>query len=105
MEYGVTNMHMKVAYTWASGQRTFVMSSAIPAGAHEGDHFTVLYDPRYVKESRLATFDTFWKIPVYEAVLGVALTSFGVFTRSRRRVVFTAQASHSFDKKGVGLSV
>ena len=87
--YGRTNMRTEVAYTRDDGTRTVVMSSAVPAGARNGDRFTVLYSPDYVKNSVVYTFETFWSVPVYATVVGVVLTSLGLFARGRRRIVFT----------------
>jgi len=87
--YGRTNMHIEVAYTRDDGARTVVMSSLVPAGARNGDRFTVLYNPRRMKDSVVLTFDTFWSLPIYATVVGVVLTSLGLFARARRRIVFT----------------
>lgn len=87
--YGRTNMHTEVAYTRDNGARTVVMSSAVPAGARDGDKFTVLYDPHYMKASVVYIFDTFWSFPIYATVVGIVLTSLGLFARARRRIIFT----------------
>jgi hypothetical protein len=87
--YGRTNRRTEVAYTRDDGTRTVVTSSLVPAGARSGDQFTVLYSPHQVKASVVYTFDTFWSFPIYATVVGVVLTSLGVFARARRRIVFT----------------
>ena len=87
--YGRTNMHTEVAYTRDDGAKTVVMSSPVPGGARGGDQFTVLYSPRRMKASVVYTFDTFWSFPIYATVVGLVLTSLGLFAPARRRIVFT----------------
>jgi len=93
--YGRTNMYTEIAYTRDDGTRTVVMSSPVPAGARAGDRFTVLYNPRYVKDSEVYTFDTFWSFPIYATVVGIVLTSLGLYARARRRIVLTESHAHA----------
>ena len=86
IEYGRTNMQTEVAYTRDDGTRTVVMSSEIPASARAGEHLTVFYDPRRIKDSWLLGNE--WTVLAGFALAGVALTALGLFARSRRRVVF-----------------
>ena len=87
--YGRTNMHTEVAYTRDDGTKTVVMSSPVPASARSGDQFAVLYSPRRMKDSVVYTFDTYWSFPIYATVVGVVLTSLGLFASARRRIIFT----------------
>lgn len=88
VEYGRTNVHTHVAYTRDDGTRTVVMSSEIPANARAGEHLTVFYDPRRIKDSWLLGSE--WIVIAGFAFAGVAFTALGSFTHSRGRVVFTA---------------
>lgn len=89
VEYGRTNTQTRVAYTRANGEQTYVFSSdGIPASVRDGERLPVLYDAERGKNAVVYSFATVWSIPLYAAVLGVVLTSFGFFARSRRRVVF-----------------
>ncbi len=87
VEYERTNLQTQVAYTRANGVQTHVFSTdGIPARVSEGEHLPVLYDPRYGKRAVVYTFYTVWGIPITATALGVLLTLFGLFARSRRRV-------------------
>jgi hypothetical protein len=84
VEYERTNMIAKVAFAAPDGSKTVVMASEMPSGLHGGEHFTVIYNPqRWRKDSWLLR--DILRIPILSSVLGIALASAGLFSRSRRR--------------------
>jgi hypothetical protein len=85
IEYDRTNMHRQVTYALPDGTKTFVMCSDAPATARAGDHIKVVYDPQRTIDSW--TLTDLLRVPAYATVLGIVLTSLGLFARRRRRVV------------------
>ena len=87
--FNLLKISLKDPGTPDDGTKTVVMSSPVPASARSGDQFAVLYSPRRMKDSVVYTFDTYWSFPIYATVVGVVLTSLGLFARARRRIIFT----------------